>query len=212
MDTRTSTGRFATRSEIRPSCGIRFSRDVELRHDLDSGHDERRGSGGEIRHATQHTVDAQTHDEQTFKWLDVDVRRVLADRFGEDRVDHADDRGVVRALEQIRRLAELVRELVEIELVTEARDRGLAAVSVRFLERRLQQAVELRVRHFTKLCFCRSGATGFEDRAHARVRAAHDAREPVGHVLDEHAVAFRESERQVHSSRPSYSGRIGPSR
>jgi hypothetical protein len=48
-----------------------------------------------LQHFAQHAIDAEAHDEAALERFDVDVGRAFLDRFGQQRVDQADDRRVV---------------------------------------------------------------------------------------------------------------------
>src|ERR1700722_15774938 len=129
VETRTSTARPAIFRLMRPSCGRRFSGvsrrgitllrgptsraphapvlrqallgDVEARHHLDARHHERRHRAARLQHLAQHAIDTKTDHQAVLEGLDVDVGGVLLHRLGEDRVDQADDRGVVLAVEKV---------------------------------------------------------------------------------------------------------------
>ena len=74
--------------------------DVEPRHDLDA-RDQQRGDGAlGLQHLAQHAVDAEAHHEAVLVGLDVDVGGVFLDRLRQHRVDQADDRRVVLALQR----------------------------------------------------------------------------------------------------------------
>ena len=73
-----------------------------------------------LQHLAQHAVDAEAHDQAVLERLDVDVRSVLADRLRQQRVDQPDDRRIIVALEQVRLLGQLLRQVRQIGGVLEA--------------------------------------------------------------------------------------------
>ena len=93
--------------------------DVEPRHDLDARDDQRRDRALGLQHLAQHAVDPEPDHEAVLERLDVDVGRVLLHRLGEQGVDQADDRGLVLAFEQVGRLRDVLREVVEVRLLLE---------------------------------------------------------------------------------------------
>ncbi len=113
--------------------------DVELRHDLDARHDERRDGAFRLQHLAQHAVDAEPHRHAVLERLDVNVRGVVLDRLRQQRVDEPDDRRFVVAVDEVRRLGKLLRDGEEVRVVVEPLDhrhRGAAFVG------RLQRRVE----------------------------------------------------------------------
>ena len=110
VDTRTSTGRPAMRSPMRPSCGRRFSAMSSFAMTLMRDTTAFAIAFCGAQHFAQHAVDAEAHDETVLVRLDVDVRRAFLDRFGQERVDQADDRRVVLAFEQVFGFGQFVGE------------------------------------------------------------------------------------------------------
>ncbi len=88
--------------------------DVELGHDLDARDHQRRDAALGLQHLAQHAVDAEAHHQAVLERLDVDVGGVLADRLGQQRIDQADDRRVIVALEQIGLLGQILRQVRQI--------------------------------------------------------------------------------------------------
>ena len=82
-----------------------------------------------LQHLAQHAVDAEAHHEPVLERLDVDVRGVFLHRLREHGVDEADDRRVVFALEQVRLLGQLLRQMREVGGFLDAR-RGFACASL----------------------------------------------------------------------------------
>ncbi len=114
--------------------------DVELGHDLDAA-DHRAGDRLLRRqHFAQHAVDAKAHDEAILVRLDMDVGRAFLDRFGQQRVDQADDRRVVLAFEQVFRFRQFIGERLQIDALVEIADHRARVVAL-FVEI-AQQAFE----------------------------------------------------------------------
>ena len=95
----------AMRSSMRPSCGSRFSAMSRsamtlMRETIERcPRDLRR-----CEHFVQHAVDPEAHAQPVLERLDVDVGGVFFDGRGQQRVDEADDRRVIIALEKVGRL------------------------------------------------------------------------------------------------------------
>ncbi len=114
-----------------------FLGDVELGHDLDAGHDQRRERAARLEHFAQHAVDAEAYAEPVLVRLDMHVGCVVLDRFGQDGVDEADDRRIVVAFEQIGGFLQLLGDLQQVHLFVEAADHlhgHLAALFVGLLQ------------------------------------------------------------------------------
>ncbi len=90
-----------------------------LRHDLDARHHQRGHGALGLQHLAQHAVDAEAHHQAVLERLDVDVRGVLLHRLGQHRIDQADDRRIVVALEQIGLLGQFLRQVRQIGGVLE---------------------------------------------------------------------------------------------
>ena len=78
-----------------------FFGNVEAGHDLDARHHRRMQRAVGRDHIAQHAVEAVADDGLAFVRLDVDVRGFFAHGLGEQGVDHADDRRVMLAVEQV---------------------------------------------------------------------------------------------------------------
>ena len=166
--------------------------DVELRHDLDARDDERRHRALGLQNLTQHAVHAEAHDEAVLERLDVDVGRVLLHRLREHRVDEPDDRRVVVAVEQVRLLRQILREVGEVGAFIEAFD-GLHGVLSR-LRRLAQQGVELSFGDALQPQRAAQIAAHFGDRHRRDVLAAGAFRHAIDESLHEYAVTLRERE------------------
>ena len=121
--------------------------DVEPRHDLDARDDQRRHRALGLQHLAQHAVDAEADHESVLERLDVDVGGVLLDRLRQQRVDQADDRRLVLALEQVGRLGHVLREVGEVGLLLEPAHRvhrRAGAGLVRFAQQRLERSTVTR--------------------------------------------------------------------
>jgi hypothetical protein len=72
----------AARDPQRDSAVLRQAllRDVELRHDLDAGHDQRGYGTLRLQDFPQHAVDPEPHGHPVLVRFDVDVGRVVLDR------------------------------------------------------------------------------------------------------------------------------------
>ena len=66
--------------------------------------DQRRDRALGLQHFPQHAIHPEPHDEAILERLDVNVRGVVLDGRGQQRVDEADDRRVIIALEKVGRL------------------------------------------------------------------------------------------------------------
>jgi hypothetical protein len=75
--------------------------DVEVAHDLHAGDDAGCHAARDRRRLRQHAVDAETHAHVAAVRLEVDVRRAVLHRLGDDRVDELDDRGVGARLAEV---------------------------------------------------------------------------------------------------------------
>jgi hypothetical protein len=76
--TRTSTARVPMRRLMRPSCGRRFSADVELGHDLQARDQRRVQRAVGLHHFAQRAVDPEAHAGVALVGLDVDVAGAVA--------------------------------------------------------------------------------------------------------------------------------------
>ena len=63
----------------------------------------------------------------------MDIRSALLDRPGQQRIDQADDRRVVGAFQQILRLGQALRHLIEVHFITEILHHARRAVTVAFV-------------------------------------------------------------------------------
>ena len=100
VETRTSTARPAMRSEMRPSCGRRFSAMSSFAMTL--MRDTTIGATARFDCSTSRSTPSMRKrtDEPVLERLDVDVRRVVLDGLRQQRVDQADDRRVVVAVDE----------------------------------------------------------------------------------------------------------------
>ena len=83
-----------------------------------------------LQHFAQHAVDAEAHHQAILERLDVDVGGVLAHRLREQRVDQADDRRIVLALEQVGLLGQVLRQVRQIGGVLEAELHRIVAAAL----------------------------------------------------------------------------------
>ena len=97
--------------------------DVESRHDFDARDHHRRHRAARLQHFAQHAVDAEAHHQAVLKGFDVDVRGALAHRLREHRVDQADDRRVIAALEQVGLFRQVLHQVGEVGMALESLDR-----------------------------------------------------------------------------------------
>ena len=79
----------------------------------------------------------------------MNVRRILADRLGEEGIDEANDRCIIFIFNQVFRLGQSLRYCVEIHVIAQAfhRFHGLAGLILIGL---LQQLIKLRVTNLTQ--------------------------------------------------------------
>ena len=84
--------------------GQTFLGDVQLGHDLDARHHQRRHGAAGLQDLLQHAVDPESDCEAVLVGLDVDIRGVFLHGLGEDRVDEANDGRLVVAFQQVGRL------------------------------------------------------------------------------------------------------------
>ena len=94
--------------------------DVELRHDLEARDDRVLELHRRLHRLVEHAVDAVADAEGLLVGLDVDVRRVLLDRVGQDQVHELDDGRVLAGL----------RELVDVDVVVLGDQRDVRVVEV----------------------------------------------------------------------------------
>ena len=95
--------------------------DVEFRHDLDTRDDQRRQVPPRLQNFAQDAVNAKTNAQPVFVGLDVDVRGVVLDRFGQYRIDEANDRRVVVAFEQVGRFLQFLCDLRQVDITRQGR-------------------------------------------------------------------------------------------
>ena len=172
--------------------------DVELGHHLDARDDRRRHRAPRLQRLAQHAVDAQPHHEPVLERLDVDVRGVLLDRLGQQRVDELDDRRIVLALEQVGLLGQVLREMREVDLLLDAARRA-AGIDAGFIGL-LQQPVEGLGGHALEAHRSAEVAPRFGDGGGAGAFAHREPRGIAVEALQQHALAAGEGERQ--SGRP----------
>ena len=87
----------------------------------------------------QHAIGPHSHDQPAFVGLDMDVADPLAYRFGDDRVDQADGRRIVGAVEQILGARQSAGDHVDIAAFERSRHRARRVDSIVIG----QQAVEI---------------------------------------------------------------------
>jgi rRNA processing protein Gar1 len=170
-------------------------RDIEPRHDLDAGDDQRRDCALGLQHLSQHAVDAEADHQPVLERLDVDVRRVLLHRLRQQRVDQADDRGFVLALEQVGLLRDVLGEVGEVGFLIEPAHRihrragaGLVGLA--------QQQVEALDVHAFELERSSQVPPDLGQRERRRAVADDHVGALFGNVADQHAMPLGESERQ----------------
>ncbi len=96
--------------------------DVQFRHHFDARYQQRCQGAFRLDDFAHHAVDSKTHDQLLFEGFDVDIGGVFANRFGEQRIDQADDRCVVFLVEQIFRFRHRIGEARKIEFVAHVLD------------------------------------------------------------------------------------------
>ncbi len=95
---------------------------VQLGHDLDPRDDHRCQRPGRLQHFTQDTVHPQADRQAILEGLDMDIRGVLLDRFGQQRVDQADDRRLVLGFQQVFRFGQRLGHRHQVGILTKAFD------------------------------------------------------------------------------------------
>ena len=167
--------------------------DVELRHDLDTGDDERRHGALRLQHLAQHSVHAEAHDQAILERLHVDVGGVLLHRLGEHGVDQPDDRRIVVAVEEVRLLRQFQREVRQVGGIVQSLDGGLHGVRACLIDLP-QQQVELRLRHALEPDRPADEPPDLRQGDGRGVLAIDALGFDVRDLFDEHAVALRERE------------------
>ena len=170
-------------------------RNVEPRHHLDARHDERRYRALRLQHLAQHAVHAEADHQAVLERLDVNVGGILLDRLGEHRVDQANDRRVVLAVEQVRLLGQLLSEVREIGGVVEPLD-CLHRVRARLVGL-AQQLIEALLRHALEPERAAQVPAHFGERLRGGGVAVGAFGHSVHDAVDEHAVALGECKRQT---------------
>ena len=121
--------------------------DVEARHHLHARHERGVQRARRLEHVAQRPVDAQAHERAAFERLDVHIRRALAQRLSEQRVDEADDRRVVLGVEEVGHFRQPFGQALEVDVVGEIVDQPLGAARVARVELREAPLEELRGEH-----------------------------------------------------------------
>ena len=96
--------------------------DVEPRHDLDPGDQQRRDFALGPHDLAHHAVDPKAHSQTPLERFDVDVGGVLSDGFGQQRIDEPDDRGVVALRQQVLGFRDGVRKACQVQRVAHVLD------------------------------------------------------------------------------------------
>ena len=96
--------------------------DIEFRHDLDAGNQERREGAFGPHDFAHDAIDPKANGEIPLERLDVHVRRILADRLRQQRVDQADDRGVVLLFQQVADLRHGFRQARQVHVLAQVFD------------------------------------------------------------------------------------------
>lgn len=91
-----------------------FFRDVQSRHDFQTGDDARLKMLGRGENGVEHAVDTIADDQASFERFEVDVTGALTDGLKEDRVDQPDDRRFIGGIQQILRLIQFMCDLAQI--------------------------------------------------------------------------------------------------
>ena len=121
VDTRTSTCLSPSLSAMRPSCGSRFSAMSRLAMILSRDTSAACSARGGSITSRSTAVDAEAHDRARLVRLEVQVRRALAQRLQQQRVDHADHRRLRRAVEQVLARRHVLHQPREIGLASPGR-------------------------------------------------------------------------------------------
>ena len=106
--------------------------DVEFRHDLQARDQRRVQRPVGLHHFAQGAVDAEAHARMALVRLDVDVAGAVARRLRQQRVQHADDRGVVAGLQQVLDRRQFLHHARQVGVVLHlAHDGGGARLALR---------------------------------------------------------------------------------
>ncbi len=111
-------------------------------HHLDPGHQQRTQGTRRLQGFAQHSIYSKPYQQAILERLDMDVRGIFLDRLGQQGVDQADDRCVIGAFQQIFRLRQTQRHLIEINIFTKILHHPRRAVAVALIAV-LQQTLEL---------------------------------------------------------------------
>ena len=90
--------------------------DIQARHDFEPRYEQRAEHALEGEHLGQQSVDAIAHTELVLKGLQVNIRGFLAHGFGENRVDQANNGGVVFRVHEIAGVGNLLGKAAEIDI------------------------------------------------------------------------------------------------
>ena len=93
--------------------------DIEARHDLDARGDDAVQHLLRLDDVAQNTIQAEAHHGARLEGLDVNIRGALAHRLGQQGIDQAHDGRVVLALQQVRRLGQVLRQLLQIHVLAQ---------------------------------------------------------------------------------------------
>ena len=179
-----------------------FLGDVEFGHDLEARDHQRGNRPPALQHFAQHAIDPKAHHQAVLERLDVDVGRVLLDRLREHRIDEANDRRVVFALEQVGLLGQVLREVRKVGRLFHAfgRFHGVVAGFIGLA----QQRIETRVFDFLEADGHAEIAADFGQCQWRGAMAIDAVGDPVVHAAHENAVAL--GEREPHALRPDNLG------
>ena len=70
-----------------------------------------------LDHVAQHAVDAKAHHRAGFIGFDMDVRGILAQGLGQQRVDQADDRRIIFGFQQIADFRQFLGQLPQVKIL-----------------------------------------------------------------------------------------------
>ena len=143
----------------------------------------------------KHAVDAEADDQAVLVGLDVDIRGVLLDRLRQQRVDQANDRRFVVALEQIGGLGDVLGQMREIGIVVQALQHLHGGARARLVGD-AQQRIERLDRDALELQGNADEAAHLGEGLRRDARAAHRVGALVGDAAHQHAMTFRKRKRQ----------------
>ncbi len=173
--------------------------DIEFGHDLDAADHRARDRLLRRQHFAQHAVDAETHDQAILVRFDMDVGCAFLDRFGEQRVDQANDRRVVLAFEQVFGFGQFVGDRLEVHALVEIGHHRARVVAL--LIEVAQQALEFGRRKRAEMQWRAEITTQFREHVGAHAGAAGDFRDAITPAGQGDAVATRETETRSRRTR-----------